>query len=910
MERLERLFQEAQQLGPAERPAFLEAACADDAFLRRELESLLAADEQAEALGFLNEPAGSLDTALPFETSFDPLRDRMKGVQVGPFEIVRTLGQGGMGDVYLAVRKSPFKQYVALKIVRDGARTREAIARFELERQILAALSHPNIARLLDGGVTRDGMPYFALEFVDGRPITTYCDDRALAVRERLRLFQTVCEAVHYAHQNLVIHRDLKPSNILVTDDGKVKLLDFGIAKLLNPHLSAVNMPETVPELLPMTPEYASPEQVRGEGLSTASDIYALGVILHELLVGHRPFALDGRSAQEIIQKVSFEEPPRPSTRLPHASAGAISRARGTSPDRLQRQVRGDLDNIVLMALRKDPTRRYASAQQFAQDVERYLSGLPVAARPDTVAYRARKFVARHRASVIAVALLAFSLVGGLGAALWQAREARTALAQAERALRQSDEVSSFLLNLFQASDPSEARGEDVSASELLRRGMIRAEELSGQPTVQARMVEIIGRVHQSLGHYETAQQLLERAAELHEEHSGAESAEVAANLAHRADLQRLWGNYAEAESLYGRALRLQRRLLGEAHPQVAASSVGLGRVLQDRGDYDRAETVFREAVALQQDAHGAEHPDVLASLSLLAQALRGKDDYDGAESVLKRVISLQEKVYGSIHPEVAQNLVQLAGIYAIRDNDFEKSEAMHRRALQIYERLYGSEHPLVAKSLNHVGASLLFRGRLDEAEPLFRRSLAMNERLLGPGHPNVGTTLNGLGLLEVERGALDEAEAYFRAALAIYEVAFGQDSHVTAAVYGNLASVAEKRGDLETAEHFLRTDLELRTRALGPDHLYVVGRARTLASLLSKRGKIAEAESLLVQILHYYTQHEYAEDRVQNVYRELALVYDASGRSAEAARYRQLIRERGRERIPEGTPGPDPAGD
>ncbi|MDX1420792.1 MAG: serine/threonine-protein kinase, partial [Rubricoccaceae bacterium] len=391
LDRLERLFRAARMHPAEERAAFLDAACADDPALRAEVAALLNADREADGEAFLDTPPTALlDAAVSEAAQPNPLEGRT----VGPYRVLRPLGEGGMGAVYLAVREEPFQQYVALKIIRAGLHDPEVLRRFEQERQILASLSHPGIARLLDGGVTADGLPYFAMEYVEGRPLTAYCDEHRLPIEERLRLFACACEAVHYAHQNLVLHRDLKPSNILVTPGREVKLLDFGIAKLLNPHLSSSAMPVTRTALRVMTPEYASPEQVRGEPLSTASDVYSLGIILYELLTGHRPYRLTRGTTDEIMRVVCEVDPERPSTRVvrPETILRAdgetetitpvdVGEARDVSPERLQRRLRGDLDNIVLMALRKEPQRRYASAEQFSQDIDRHLRGLPVMAR-------------------------------------------------------------------------------------------------------------------------------------------------------------------------------------------------------------------------------------------------------------------------------------------------------------------------------------------------------------------------------------------------------------------------------------------------------------------------------------------------------------------------------------------------
>ena len=864
LDRFERLFRALQLHPPEERAAFLDAACADDPALRRELESLLAAAEQADDEAFLAQPVTNRVLEDAVRDTSPSAEDDPAGQQVGPYTLVRLLGRGGMGDVFLARRDEPFRRHVALKIIRQGMDTRDVLARFSMERQILASLDHPNIARLLDGGMTDEGRPYFAMEYIEGRPITTYCDAHRLGLEDRLRLFQTVCRAVQYAHQNLVLHRDLKPSNILVTAEGTVKLLDFGIAKLLNPSLSPMALPVTRTAFRPMTPEYASPEQVRGEPLTTASDVYALGVMLYGLLCGHPPYRLTRGSTAEVARVVCEQDPERPSTRVGRpgrrtqpdgtehpVSPAQVAETRGTSVDRLQRRLRGDLDNIVLMALRKEPTRRYVSAEQLADDIGRYLTGRPVAARPNTLGYRMRKYVRRHRAVVGGAAAAVLFLTAGLTVALWQAGEARrerdraaTALVQAEQALRQSEEVTDFLMGLFSASDPTEARGEETTARQLLERGLERAEELSGEPAVQAQMLDVVGRVYQQLGRYETAGDLLDRALALRRAHAGPDSPETARSLAHLADLARVAGDYVAAESLYTRALDLERRAFGPDHPLVVAHTAGLGRVVQDRGAFDRAEAIFRDVLTIRQTTLAPDDPEVLQTKGELARVLKAKGDFDEAEAVLTDILATRRKSYGDRHPEIAENLVELAGLYAWR-KDFERSRVLHQEALEIYEAIYGPDHPTVAKSLAHVGNALAYQGRHADAQPLLRRALAIDRATLDPSHPNLGTALNSLALSLLQTNAYAEAETLLEEALEIYRTAFGAEHHYTAAVLGNLAAAAEGQRDYRRAESLHWQTLESRRATFGDVHAFVAATQRDVARFLHRRGRYAAAESL-----------------------------------------------------------------
>ncbi|MEE8536601.1 MAG: serine/threonine-protein kinase, partial [Acidobacteriota bacterium] len=507
---IEELYQGALDLAANERPAYLERACGHDTALRQEIDSLLATHDEAPS--FLETP---LIAWPPDEPLMPP------ETHVGPYKLLRPLGRGGMGQVYLATRAGEvFRQYVALKVIRRGLDTEDILRRFRAEQQILATLHHANIAHLIDGGVTDDGQSYLVMEYVEGTPITTYCDGRQMTLEERVLLFRQVCEAVHHAHRNLVVHRDLKPSNILVTVEGVPKLLDFGIAKLLDPVASGMSVPTTQADGRVMTPEYASPEQVRGETITTASDVYALGVLLYELLVGRRPYHFERRTPQEIERVICKQEPEPPSAVLEKAVDGQptdgtpppmkpdeISTARGMTVERLRRRLNGDLDTIVLKALRKEPERRYASAQQLAEDLGRYLAGLPVLARPDTATYRAQKFVRRHRVGVamtliVVSLLLSFSVVSAV-----QSAEIRAKAEDVAQERDRAEEVIEFLVALFETPDPKVSKGNTVTARELLETGAARVEaDLKEQPEVQADMMTVMSRVYRSLGLYDPAE--------------------------------------------------------------------------------------------------------------------------------------------------------------------------------------------------------------------------------------------------------------------------------------------------------------------------------------------------------------------------------------------------------------------
>src|SRR5262245_8366923 len=493
-DRVARIFGEALERPAAERRAFLDAACASAPELRAEAESLLAAHEQAG--GFLDEIDTAREAAL-LDATAEP--EPPEGRRVGPYRLLREVGRGGMGVVYLAERvEGGFEQRAAIKLVKRGMDTDAILRRFLRERQILAGLEHASVARLLDGGVTDDGHPYFAMEYVDGEPLTVYCENRQLGIEARLRLFEEACRAVQHAHGKLVVHRDLKPSNMLVTGEGRLKLLDFEIAKLLTEDDDATAITLTQVGTRVLTPDYAAPEQVRGEPVTTATDVYALGVVLYELLAGRLPHGGERRSLGEMARAICEEEPRAPSM----AAAAQPRRAR---------ELRGDLDTVVLKALSKEPSRRYASAEALAEDIRRFLSGHPVRARRDTVGYVVTKFVRRHKVGVAAATVAVLSLLLGLAGTAWQAavaaRERDRARLEAERA----EKVKEFLVGLFKASDPAESTGEAITARELMDRGAERIEkELAGHPSLQAELFEIVAGISHELGRYEQARSLAE----------------------------------------------------------------------------------------------------------------------------------------------------------------------------------------------------------------------------------------------------------------------------------------------------------------------------------------------------------------------------------------------------------------
>ncbi len=694
-----------------------------------------------------------------------------------------------MGRVFLADRADgQFEQLVALKLVRSGQHGGEVLGRFLRERQILARLQHPNIARLLDGGVGSDGRPYFAMEYVEGEPITTYCDRRALDVSHRLALFALVCDAVQYAHQNLVVHRDLKPSNTLVTGEGQVKLLDFGIAKVLHDedeeHGGAA-APLTRLGSGPMTPEYAAPEQVRGEAVTTATDVYALGALAYELLTGRGPHQLSSLTAAEVERAVTEREIARPSSAVgratPRKTGGkeggkdgdgeiapeAIAEARGTDRHRLRRQLRGDLDTIVMKALQKDPARRYPSAGALVEDVRRYQAGRPIAARRDSVGYRTSKFVRRHAIGVTATMLVLLSLIGGLIGMAWQARVASREAVKAR-------EVSRFLSSLFEVADPARTNAADVTALDLLDRGATRIEtELAGQPEVQGDMMLLVGRIYRDLGVYDRAQPLLERAMALR---SAGEGRNTPAAAEAMAELARLWqdkGRPEEAERLQRDVLAMRRNVRRTDHAEVGKTLRDLATVLASRGQYDEAEKFQREALALHEARYGAEHVEIASDLEGLQSILRARGRSAEAIPIARRALDMRMKLLGPDHLETATAMNNLA-ILLYERWELPEAERLYRQVLDFDLRRLGEVHPNTATVTNNLAFVLRDRGQYDEAERLYRTALDLDRRLFGAEHPYVAQVMNNLAVLLAARGRHRDAQRLFEESLAMFRRVYG----------------------------------------------------------------------------------------------------------------------------------------
>nr|WP_257644080.1 serine/threonine-protein kinase [Luteimonas salinisoli] len=761
---------------------------------------------------------------------------------------MQELGRGGMGTVYLAERASGgFQQRGALKLIRPGVDSAEFLLRFAQERQILASLEHPGIARLLDGGRDEHGLPWLAMEYVEGRPLDRYCDALRLDLDARLALFADIGRAVAYAHRHLIVHRDLKPSNIVVTDAGAVKLLDFGIAKVLSGSGGA-DEPLTRTAARIFTPEYATPEQVTGAPATTATDVYQLGLLLYELLTGQRAQQRADDSLAALERSVCQYAPPRPSLRVADADTAACA-ARRTTPAALRRALRGDLDNIVGKALRKAPERRYATASALVDDIERWRQGRPVLARPESFGYRTGKFVRRHPFGVAGAAaalllLLAYSVTVTLQAETI-ARERDRARAEATRA----HQVQALVLRLFEGADPEASGGAQLSARELLDRGWESIEaELGDHPQVQAELLGTVGEAYRQLGLYDRAEPLFDRALEQAATVASDDPRLLARALRNRGRLHTDRGDYPQADMLLRDALARFQAAAAPPHPDIADTLDDLGHAAFRGGDHAAALALYRDALAMRRQLFGEAHVDVAQSLDGMGVVLRHQGDYAGAEPLLREALDLRRRLLPATHPRLAGSLSNLA---LARSNlgDYDSAAALYHEALALAIQVHGDSHPQVARVLNNQARLLHTRGDFDGALALLRRALEVRRRAFGERHPAVAQNLNDLGLALTQAGDLDAAEPYYLQALEAYE----PDHPWRSATVYNLGWLAELRGDFVAAERHYREALARQRIDYGEEHERVGTDLSRLGLVLHRQGRLDEAEPHLRQALEIY---------------------------------------------------------
>lgn len=909
-QRVQDILGEALDLEASLRGALLDERCEGDPGLRAEVESLVRASEASDE--YFGDLAGRAGLTLSDLTasegparvddstiSSDP-HPELIGRRIGQYEVLRFLGRGGMASVYLAERRGEgFTQRVALKIVTRRVSDPAVQKRTNEERAILARLEHRSIARLIDGGLTPEGFPFYAMEYVEGVDVLRYCDERRLDVRERLTLFLEVCAPVQFAHERLVVHCDLKPSNIFVTNDGHVRLLDFGVARLVDPDASGDEVTG-----LWFTPAYASPEQVRRERPGTASDVYSLGVLLYELLTGHRPYRFASRQHADVARTVGSEVPPLPSDvvtrpalrtregRREEVPATESARARGATPDEMRRHLRGDLDAIVMKALAKDPSDRYHTAEHLSTDIRRHLEHRLVSSVPATARYRVSKFVLRNRGVVAAAALVVVTLAGGLAATLWQAARATESAALAREEAQKAALVASLMTDLFRLTDPNERLGDTITARDLLDRGADRIRtEFGDQPVVQAELLAEVASVYQNLGLYRRAEGLARQALDLRTDAFGISSLEVSESLIQLGALEADLGQERRAIETLSRAIDVRAPLVDHPDQHIVDAQRLLGWLTRSAQDHDRAAALFREALEGQRllDPDGPQVADIMFGLaatyhdaglldeadSLLRTVLedslpldrpspmavgamrnvgmirRVREQYAEAEPILRRAVDMALRLYGPDHVEVYAAQAELghalAGVGA-----WDEAELVLRRAITRSSSLLGTLHPTTAGLQEALGSLLVSAEDYDEAVILLQLGLEEKiQRHEGRDHPGVVASLVGVAEALVGAGRFEEARAYVAQASAMNERLGTVPSVYDISAEQSLGNMASIEGDHEEAASHFRTALSLAGELLSrPDHRYTLWVRRDYGVALARAGRGAEAVEHLEWVL------------------------------------------------------------
>ncbi len=780
---------------------------------------------------------------------------------IGRYHLVRRLGEGGMGEVWLAEQKEPVRRRVALKLIK-GVNTQETIARFNSERQALALMDHPAIAKVFDADTTPEGAPYFVMEYVAGAPITNYCNLHRLSTRDRLELFVRLCDGVQHAHQKAIIHRDLKPSNILVTEvDGKAapKIIDFGVAKALT-RLGDETMYTRAGGLIG-TPGYVSPEQAgsSGEDIDTRTDVYSLGVVFYELLAGAPPLDLEKVGLEEFLRRLREDEPPKPSTKISTqdpSSSTEVASQRQTVPEALAKQLRGELDSIAMKALEKERSRRYPSASEFAADIRRYLNNEMVLAVPPSLAYRARKFGVRHRAALVTACAFVLVLVAATVISIRQSIRANR-----EAAVAQS--VNDFLLRdmLSQASASNQSRGKldpDIKVRTALDRAALRIEgKFQQQPEVEAAIRNTMGGTYVQLG------------------------------------------QYAEAQKQFERVLELRRKTLGDQDPQTVATRAALGNVARNRAQYAEAETLLAPALEFQRRVLGPENAETLRTMSDLEAVYNERGENAQAEALGISLVEVQRRVLGPENVDTLSSMNRLANVYD-EEGKLDKAEALHSQTLEIRRRVLGPEHPSTLLSMGNLANVYYDEGRFAESRALKSQCVEISRRILGPEHPDTLRIVDNLATTYAAEGKPAEAEAIFSRNVVVERRVLGPEHLQTLRTMCNLAWAFTLEGKFAQAEPLYKQVIEISHRVLAPEHTVAMQALGNLESVYQQQGEYAKAESVAVQVLAAERRQPNDEDGIASASADLAMAYASQGKFAEGEPLASSALETGRKTSPD----------
>jgi eukaryotic-like serine/threonine-protein kinase len=887
-QQIQSLFEQLIDSETGERTAHLARACGDDLELRSSVESLLDSDNRTEdpLLHVIGQAAESL---------LEDHQDRLIGTRVGPYRVVSILGHGGMSTVYRGERDdSQYQQTVAIKVLQHATLHPRLRNRLHSERHILATLDHPSIARLIDSGDLDDGTPYLVMEHVDGESIDSYCDSRTLFIRERLELFVQVCAAVQYAHRNLVVHRDIKPSNIFVTTQGAPKLLDFGIAKLLAPESLSHTLPVTRLQERILTPENAAPEQVLGRPITTATDIYALGVLLYQLVTGRSPYRLLSYSQLQLERAICMDDPVRPSQMVVaklgderEADRSRISDRRGLSPQRLRTRLSGDLDAIIAMAMRKEPDRRYPSVEALADDLNRHLLGQPVRARQGDWRYNTAKFVRRHLLMVVGVtaAFLGLALIAGV--TLWQNHRIEMARDATAQERDRAQQVSAFLVDVFSQADPFTAQGKELTAKELLDRGAAKINgNLNLQPEVRAQLLESIGLAYRRQGLAEGAIPLFEQAVDIRRRERPLDNARIAVAVANLARAMSDAGHLISAEAFLEQAVALSEKGSDAQQAETADILVQFGNFALDaKSDPARAAQLFGKAQNIYRATIGEQNQRMAAALNGLSSAAVWSDDYALAEHYQREALAVFRVTVSHNHPDNAVALATL-GYILIQRGKYSDAEQVLNEALQIENNVFGVDNQRSASIHAHLGMLYEREGDTPHAIAATQTALRITRDHLGAHHYLSGYYLDALANLYLKANDVAAAEEDARQALAVYALALPARHFYAATTHQLLGEVLLRRGSLQEAESELRTSLDINSALAGPNSWRAARSEASLAWLLIARDRAAEGEPMLVEARSKLLSTVGAQHpATQQATLRLAEYYRARHRDAEAAR-------------------------
>jgi serine/threonine protein kinase/tetratricopeptide (TPR) repeat protein len=868
-QQVQEIFSRTADLPEETQPRAVMEMCAGDASLQEEVLALLEEDRRANPL-----LDSSLDERARAMLDFGALPSLIQQ-QIGPYRLLELLGEGGMGVVYLAER-TDIGGRVAIKLLRDGWLSPMRRERFRLEQQTLAQLNHPNIARIYDSNTLEDGTPWFVMEYADGLPLTEYWKQNGGTVRVCLLLFRRVCEAVQYAHSHAIIHRDLKPSNILVTKDGEVKLLDFGIAKQLNAEDSeAAN--RTVTGLRLMTLAYAAPEQIAGKAVGVYSDVYALGVLFYELLTGQLPGG--GSRVVALQADESKRDTPEIETAKP---SSILRRERPQARSSLSKAEWADLDVLTLKALEPDPERRYRTADALMRDLDALLDGRPLEARPPHLSYTIGKFIRRNRRALVSVAamlLLVTTTIVFYTVRLAQARNA--AVQEAARTLR----IQQFTESLFDGGDKSAGPAMDLRALDLLERGRKEADSLSADPEMQAEMQLTLGTIYQKLGKLDLAGPLIAASLEQHRKAHSGDDRNVANGLVALGLLRKDQGKLDEAESLVRQGLEMIQKISSKADPDTLRSMVALGAVLEVHGKYDQARELLEAALKLQPQGAQAT-AETSENLTELANVHFYQGNYDQSEALNNQALEIDRRLFGEEHPSLAQEYNNLGAIEDNRGN-YTAAEKDYRKALAITEAWYGTDHPETAANLTALAQELSYENRDDEARSLLERALAIQKKVNGPLNSTVATTLNQIGVLAYHRHDYGTARDYFTQALETYKHLYGDEHSTVAVAYSNLGSVCLDEKDYSCAEKMYREAVR-RFDAIAAASVNAAIAHLKLGRALLRNGNFREAEPETLAGYKYLVKQVASTNGFLTAARkDLTAIYEGLHNSEQAAHYR-----------------------